>query len=47
MEDESNRTFRTLGGAEKYILVSKSEGRRALGRSRHILEDLGRIDLRT
>jgi hypothetical protein len=38
--------FTTLGETEKYISVGKTEGRKALGRSRHVLEDVGRVNLR-
>jgi hypothetical protein len=47
MEDEAGMIFTTHGGTEKYISIGKSEGRKALGRSRHVLEDVGRINLRT
>lgn len=46
-ENEATVIFTTLGGTEKYISVGKTERRRALGRSRHVLEDVGRINLRT
>jgi hypothetical protein len=39
--------FTTLGGTEKHISVGKTEGRRELGRSRHVLQDVGHINLRT
>jgi hypothetical protein len=47
MEDEASRIFTALGGAQKYILVRKTEGRRTLSRSRHLLGNVERTLLKT